>query len=380
MKKICIVLLGLLAAASSLFSSSPDVKGVSGLFEIAYPFTLSEGESGFSFAFHNLDLETGDMDVNKFYLGMGWGIFANMELNANLSYHSVKSRYPAEKNVEYIFAGPWQKGPGYASLALKYNFSKSKNTGLAAMAYLDFRLSGEEKGVTASKRSYGLELLFGHKFSPGTVFSLNLGSRFNRYPKGLDLDPGITGNFSAAVQLAGKLYHGTHLDPENPLEGIIGLKYENKNKYGSTTFGISLAYKRNLAFNHKSRVGSHGAVGSLWFYIGEEKDSCVLTEARIGTVIIQGEEEATLGEVTSYNAVVSPGEALTDEFKPVLFVWRVSANGRISGQGSPTILVEWENPSEKSWVEVTVSNKCTAAKAVKTVVLMPPPGKTPKSG
>jgi len=371
--------LGLLIVISPLFSSSPGVKGVTGLFEIAYPFTLSPGESGFSFGVDNIDLETGDVDVNRFCLGMGWGMLKKLELNVNLSYLRVKSVDTREKNAEYFLAGPWQTGPGYASLALKYNFSRNEKTGFGVLAYLDIRLSTGQRGVTTPKKSCGLELLFAHKFSAKTIFSLNLGRRFNRYPGDLDIDPGdssryaagietgITGNLSAVAQLAGKIYHGSDLDQDNPLDGIIGLKYENKNKYGSTTFGVSLAYKKNLAFTDKTLADSHGAVGSVWFYIGQENNSCVLPGAEIKSVTIQGDEKYKVGEITGYKAVVSPGEALTGEFKPVLFTWRVSSNGRISGQGSQVIDVTWEKPGKQSWVRVTVSNKCSAAEDKKIV-------------
>ena len=386
MKKIGLSVLGLLVVVSPLFSSSPNVKGVSGLFEIAYPFTLSPGEAGFSLGVDNLDLKTGDVDVNQFYLGMGWGAYHNVEFNVNLSYHRVKSADPRERNAEYIFAGPRQTGPGYLSFALKANLLQSEKTGLGVMAYLDFRLSGEKKGVTASKRSWGLDLLFAHHFSTRTLFSLNLGNRFNRYPGGLGYDPGdsfryaagietkISGNFSAAVQLAGKVYHGADFDQANPLDGILGLKYENKDKYGNKNFGISLAYKKNLAFNHKSLAGSHGAIGSVWFYIGQYQDPCKPPGSEIKGVTIEGAGNAKIGEVTSYRAVAPGGKALTAEYKPILYLWRVSANGRLRGQGSPTIEVKWEKPGEESWVQVRVSNKCTSAEASKTVILITPPG------
>ena len=379
MQKIYMAGLGLLVLISPLFSSSLDVKGGTGLFEIASPFTLAKGEAGFSFGVDNIDLKTGDVDVNKFYLGMAWGVFPQLEFNVNLSYHRVKSVDTLERNVEYFFAGPWQTGPGYVSFALKYNFLKNEKTGLGAMAYLDFRLSGEDKGVTSSKKSCGLELLFAHKFSCKTIFSLNLGNRFNRYPRGLEVDPGdrfryaagietgIAGNLSAAVQLAGNVYYGSDLNQDNPLDAIVGLKYENKNKYGNTTVGISLAYKKNLAFSNKTPADSQGAMGSVWFYIGQKKNSCVLPEAAITSVTIEGDGKYRVGEVKSYRAVVSPGKALLEEFKPVLFTWRVSANGQIRGQGSRTIEVTWKKAAEKSWIMVTVSNKCSYAEDKKTI-------------
>jgi hypothetical protein len=35
--------------------------------------------------------------------------------------------------------------------------------------------------------------------------------------------------------------------------------------------------------------------------------------------------------------------------------------------------VEWENLGEESWVKVRVSNKCTSAETMKTVIVNNPP-------
>ncbi|MGD2086594.1 MAG: hypothetical protein PVH61_10455 [Candidatus Aminicenantes bacterium] len=385
MKKIGLSLLVLGIVVIPLFSDSPNVKGVTGLFEIAYPFTLPPGDTGFSFGVNNTDLKTGDVDADQFYLGMGWGVYHNVEFNVNVSCFRVESANPWERNVEYIFAGQSKTGAGYLSFALKSNVLKSEKTGLGAMAYLDFRLSGEKQRVTSSKSSWGLDLLFAHKFSAKTIFSVNLGSRFNHYPDSLAYDPGdslryaagletkIIGNFSAAVQLAGKVYYSSDLEQDNPLDGIIGLKYENKDKYGNNDFGISLAYKKNLAFNNKSLANSHGVMGSVWVYIGQYKDPCKPAGGEIKWVSIEGDGKAKIGEVKSYRAVTPGGKALTGEYRPILYVWRVSANGRIRGQGSPAIDVYWEEPGEESWVQVRVSNKCTSAETTKTVMVNNPP-------
>lgn len=385
MKKSGLSLLILSVVVIPLFSSSPNVKGVTGLFEIAYPFTLPPGDTGFSFGVNNIDLKTGDVDADQFYLGMGWGVYHNFEFNVNVSYHRVESADPWERNVEYIFAGKSKTGAGYLSFALKTNLLKGEKTGLGAMAYLDCRLSGEKQGVTSSKNSWGLYLLFAHKFFAKTIFSINLGSRFNHYPDGLSYDPGdslryatgietkISGNLSAAVQLAGKVYYSSDFEQDNPLDGIIGLKYENKDKYGNNDFGISLAYKKNLAFNNKTLGDSHGAIGSVWVYIGQYKDPCKPPGSEIKWVSIEGDGKAQIGEVKSYRAVTPGGKALMSEYRPILYVWRVSSNGRISGQGSPGIDVEWEKPGEESWVKVRVSNKCTSAESTKRVILSTPP-------
>lgn len=387
MAKVSMLCLGLLVIIFPLFSSSPNVRGVTGLFEIAYPFALPAGDAGFSFSMNNVDLKSGDVDANLFYLGMGWGGYHNIEFNVNLSYHRVKRENPFVRNVEYLFAGPSQNGLGYASFALKYNFLKSKNTGLGALAYLDLRLSDEEEGVTGEKNSWGLELLFAHKFSERTIFSLNLGSRFKNYPGNFVVDPGETfryaagieagigDNFSVVAQLAGKVYYRTDFIQDNPLDGIVGLKYEHKDKYDNYDFGISVAYKKNLVFHTEKLSDSHGIIGSMWFYIGQYKNPCKLPAAVIKSVRIEGDERVAVGDVNSYNAVTPGGKALTDEYKPILYVWRVSANGRISGQGCPVIDVMWESPSEESWVEVRVSNKCTSVAATKAIIFDPPPSK-----
>lgn len=117
--------------------------------------------------------------------------------------------------------------------------------------------------------------------------------------------------------------------------------------------------------------GVKGAMGSLWFYTGQEKNACLLPEAEIKSVTIKGNDPAARGADmrSSYRAVVSPAEALSGEFKPILFTWRVSANGRISGQGSRTIDVTWEKSAKQSWVQVTVSNKCSSAGDKKIVFI-----------
>ena len=110
-----------------------------------------------------------------------------------------------------------------------------------------------------------------------------------------------------------------------------------------------------------------------WVRCGQYKDPCRPPGAEIKRVTIEGDGKAKIGEVKSYRAVASGGKALTSEYKPILYVWRVSANGRIRGQGSPAIDVEWEKPGEESWVKVRVSNKCTSAEAAKTVIVNNPP-------
>lgn len=114
-------------------------------------------------------------------------------------------------------------------------------------------------------------------------------------------------------------------------------------------------------------------MGSVWVYIGQYKDPCKPPGSEIKWVSIEGDGKAKIGEVKSYRAETPGGKALTNKYKPILYVWRVSANGRISGQGSPVIDVEWEKPGEESWVKVRVSNKCTSAEATKKVILITPP-------
>ena len=80
MKKTAIIfILGLSFALSPLFSST-NVKGFKGLFDIAYPFTLSKGQAAFTFGVNNIDLKTADIDVNRFFVGVGWGIVENLEM------------------------------------------------------------------------------------------------------------------------------------------------------------------------------------------------------------------------------------------------------------------------------------------------------------
>lgn len=375
MKKGKIVfVLSCLFIITPLLSGSPNVKGFTGLFEIAYPFTLSKNMVGVSFGINNIDLKTADVDVNRFLVGLGWGIVDNLELNVNLSYNRVHMLEEGEVNFEYPFAERWQTGLGYASLGLKYNFLKNEDTGFGILGHVDFPLSDEEKGVTTAEPNYGIDLLFAHKLTPRTIFSMNAGYHLYKDPDSVDIgniikyaagiEAGIGESFSFAAQLAGKVYGGSDLEQDNPLDLILGFKYQGKDN-----FGIGVAYKKNILFNDKSLGDSHGAIGSIWYWPEKKVIKCLVVEA----VSVKGDELVKAGEVRDYQALISPESAS----RPVNYQWTCSENGIIqSGQGTPTVSVKWNKENSDAWVKVKASNECsevTSKKAVKVIEPVLPP-------
>jgi len=273
MKKIVMIsLLGLSIAIFPLISST-NVKGFTGLFDITYPFTLSKGIAAFTFGVNNIDLKTANVDVNRFFLGVGWGIIDNLEVGLNFSYNRVHMLEPGNVNVEYPFAERWQDGLGYASLGIKYNFLNNENTGLGVLAHFDLPLSDEEAAVSTGKSKFGVDLLFAQKFTETTIFSLNAGYQLNQTPEDVEIgntlkyaagiETGIAKNLSLAGQFSGKMYSGSDYDQDNPLDIILGLKFEDDR------FGIAVAYKKNIVFNDKDLGDTHGGIGSIWIKTGE---------------------------------------------------------------------------------------------------------------
>lgn len=367
MKKISLILVfGILLTFHPLFSTSPTVKGYKGLFEIAYPFTLSQGTAGFVLGVNNIDLKTNDVDINRFFLGIGWGVLENLEFNLNLSYNRVHvlgdkdaAGHYLETNVEYPFSQRWQTGLGYASVGLKYNLTKSEKTGFGILAHVDIPLSDSETAVSTGETQFGVDLLFAHAITDVTIFSINAGYQINTEPDEIDganfvryaagIEAGIGKNLSFATQLAGKMYSGTDLEQDNPLDLIVGFKFNNEDR-----FGISIGYKKNILFNNKSLGDSHGGIGSIWVNTAKKEVICNGLEA----VSIKGDNQAKATESRSYQAITSPDTANT----PITYKWSVSGNGAIaSGQGSPTISVKWNKESKGSWVKVVAENACPSS-------------------
>lgn len=360
MKKNIVLTLGLIFLFIPLMSTTQNFKGFGGTFEIASPFSLDKGSFGFVFGNNNVDLETADIDVNRFYFGLGYGVSDMLELSLNISYNRVKKVDCGVVNFEYPFAERWQTGLGYASLGVKFNLLKNKKTGFGIFGHFDLPLSDESKGVTTSKAKYGFDLLFSHKLSDSFLFSANTGYQLNQSPSGIDL--GNTLKYSAGIeaklvksldlvaQFSGKSYSGSDLPQDNPLDVIIGLKYEND--YG---FGIAVGYKKNLSFDSKTLADSHGAMGSISYVTGKTPPPppCFKVEA----VNVNGKNEAKEGEARTYTATYSPDTAT----KPITIKWECSDNGVIeSGQASPTVSIKWNTENKKSWVKVTVSNSCSS--------------------
>ncbi len=376
MKKIIVLLVGLVLIAIPLMSNTQNFKGFGGVFEIANPFSLEKGSMGFVFGVNNVDLETADIDVNRFYFGFGYGISDTIELSLNASYNRVKKHDIGALNFEYPYAGSWQTGLGYASLGAKFNLVKTEKTGFGIFGHFDLALSDESAGVTTSKSRYGIDLLFSQKLSNGILFSANTGYQLNQSPSGIDL--GNTLKYSAGIeakltkclnlitQIAGKSYSGSNLVQENPMDVIIGLKFENE--YG---LGVAVGYKKNLAFDTKGLGDTHGAMGSISYVTG--KTPPPPTCLKIESAQVNGNNEAKVSEARTYAAVYAP-ENVT---KPVVYKWTCSDNGLIeSGQGSPTISIKWNSENKASWVSVNVSNSCSNvdAKALISVtkIILPP--------
>jgi outer membrane protein OmpA-like peptidoglycan-associated protein len=314
---------------------------------------------GFVFGVNNVDLQTADIDVNRFYLGMGYGVSDKIELSLNVSYNRVKRVDRGGLNFEYPFAKSWQTGLGYASLGVKFNVIKNKKTGLGIFGHFDLPLSDESAGVTTSKSKYGVDVLFSQQISSKVLFSANAGYQLNEAPSGIDLgntlkystgvETKVAKSLSLVAQLSGKQYSGSSLVQDNPLDVIVGLKYEND--FG---FGIAVGYKKNLSFNTKGIADTHGAMGSISYVTGKTPPPppCLKLEA----VIIKGANQVKEGENRTYSATYSPISVT----KPVAFHWTCSDNGVVkSGQNSPTVSIKWNSESKKSWVEVKVSNSCS---------------------
>ena len=376
MKKTIVLIVGLILIFIPLMSTTQNFKGFGGIFEVASPFSLEKGSLGFVFGNNNVDLETADIDVNRFYFGLGYGLSDKIELSFNISYNRVKMAEAGSVNLEYPFAGCWQTGLGYASIGAKFNLVKTEKTGFGIFGHFDLALSDESKMVTTSKAKYGLDLLFSQKLSKGILFSANAGYQINQSPTGIDL--GNTIRYSAGIetelvksvdfvtQLSGKKYSGSDLPQANPIDAVIGLKYENDHG-----FGVAVAYKKNLAFDKKGLGASHGAMGSISYVTGKTPPppACL----KIESVNVNGKNEAKVGEARTYAASYTP-ENVT---KPVAFNWSSSDNGVIeSGQGTPTVSIKWNSENKTSWVNVSVSNSCSTidAKVLVSVtkLILPP--------
>ena len=273
MKKTIVLIVGLILVFIPLMSTTQNFKGFGGIFEVASPFSLEKGSFGFVFGNNNVDLETADIDVNRFYFGLGYGISDKIELSLNISYNRVKMGDTGFVNLEYPYAGSWQTGLGYASFGAKFNLVKTEKTGFGVFGHFDMSLSDESKGVTTSKAKYGIDLLFSQKLSKGVLFSANAGYQLNQSPTGIDLgntlkystgiETKLTKSVDLVVQLAGKKY-SSDLPQANPVDAIIGIKYEND--YG---LGIAIGYKKNLAFDTKGLGDTHGAMGSISYVTGK---------------------------------------------------------------------------------------------------------------
>ncbi len=363
------ILIGLLILPIFSEEESMNVKGTTGLFELVYPFTFEKGRAGFGLGVDNIDLQTADIDVNKFIFGLGWGLLDNLELNLNLSYNRVHMLEPGSTNFEYPFADRWQTGLGYAGLGLKYNFMKSKTDGFALMGYFNLPLSDEETAVTTGKSYYGLTLAYAHKFAKNTILAVNAGYQMNQDPDSIDIADTITygigfekaigENFSLAAQLYGKSYTGSDLAQDNPLDLMLGFKYDNEK------FGIAIAYKKNLTFNNKDLEDSHGAIGTIYIKTGKTEKIPPCTKLERAT--IKGDKKAKAGESRSYQLIISPETATT----PTI-TWTCSSNGTItSGQGTNSIEVKW-NKEGDSWVKSTVSNPCSEVEAKLDINIIEP--------
>ncbi len=368
--------MGLLFLIIPLMSTTQNFKGFGGTFELASAFTLKKGYVGLVFGNNNVDLESADIDVNRFYVGLGYGVTNNLELSLNLSYNRVKKVDSGVINFEYPYAASWQTGLGYASLGVKYNFLDSEKTGFGVFGHFDLPLSDESKGVTTSKVKYGLDLLLSHQLTKGILFSANAGYQMNQAPDGIDLGntmkfgAGIEAKIAKAValvgQLSGKSYSGSDLPQENPLDVVLGVKFGT-----GKGLGVAIAYKKNLAFSEKELADSHGAMGSISYVIPKAPPPPPCLKVEMAS--IKGKNEAKTGESRTYAAVYSPDTAT----KPVAYKWSCSDNGVIeSGQASPTVSVKWNTENKASWVKVTVSNECSSVDAeVKvsvTKLLLPP--------
>jgi len=375
MKKNIVLLLGLMLVFIPLMSATQNFKGFGGIFEVASPFTLDNGSFGFVFGVNNVDLETADIDVNRFYFGLGYGVSEKIELSLNVSYNRVKKVDSTGLNFEYPFAGSWQTGLGYASLGAKFNLIKNKDMGFGIFGHFDLPLSDVANGVTA-KAKYGLDLLFSKKLSSTVMFNANAGYQLNQAPSGIDI--GNTLKYSAGIeaklvksldlitQFSGKRYSGSDLAQDNPLDVIVGLKYEND--YG---FGVAIAYKKNLAFDTKGMADTHGAMGSISYVTGKTPPPPPCN--KIEAVKISGEKNVKEKETRTYSAVYSPDTAS----KPVVYNWVCSDSGVItSGQGAPTVSIKWNKEDGNAWVKVSVNNSCSTvdAKYVVSVarLLLPP--------
>ena len=363
MKKIILLIMRLTLVFIPLLSNTQNFKGFGGIFEIASPFSLEKGSFGFVFGNNNVDLETADIDVNRFYFGLGYGISEMIEISFNISYNRVKKVDLEALNFEYPYAGSWQTGLGYASLGAKFNLVKTEKTGLGIFGHFDLALSDESAGVTTSKSRYGVDLLFSQRLSDGIIFSANAGYQLNQAPSGIEIgntlkfttgiEAELIKSLSLVTQFSGKSYSGSDLKQENPLDVIIGLKYENE--YG---LGIALGYKKNIAFDTKGLGDTHGAMGSISYVTGKTPPAppCL----KIESVKINGKVEAKVGEARTFTAMFTP-EAVT---KPVIYKWTCSDNGAIeSGQGSPTVSIKWNSENKASWVKVNVSNSCSSVNA-----------------
>ncbi len=370
MRKLVIIAVSLfLLLNMSILNAAQSVRGYRGLFELVSPYTLDKRISAISFSVNNIDLKDGDVDVNRFYFNFAHGITNNLEVVAGLSYNRVKKVDLLDINFEYPFADSWQDSLGYALVGLKFNIVKTESFSLGILGEANINLSSKSKGVTTSKPYFLTEVLMAYKTGSLTLTS-NLGYCFVSDPDEIDLpnsfnygvgaEIAINEKFSIAGQIVGKSYSGGEegIEQQNPVNAIIGLKYEKEK------FGVSLAYKKNLAFSQKDLKDSHGAVGSVWVYLGEKEKPVI--ENKLESVQIQGDQEVFEDDTRSYQSLILPENAT----KPFTYIWEVSDNGEIvSGQNSPTLSVKWNKESKDSFVRLQVTNNCSSVKADLGVVV-----------
>ncbi len=380
----------ILYAASSVAAVpaiTPSTKGSKGLLSVSYPSTLEPEQIIYSFTLTPQNLENGAVENQTLSSGIGIGLFECIELNVGLSYLWLEQFDRSANNAAFPFAltsDGLRSAGGYGHLGVKLRFMNKKAIKIAGALTYEKKLSSYKLGVTTGRSRYEPQLLLSTHIIPRTTIAVNTGFRYQPRSKKLDWKPGhavtyaagveteLFSNIAALFQVSGSGYVGENVPQRNPVHLTAGLRYNLMDKYRNPVFGISLAYKRNL--NYKStfmkpdgnEAAKQGFTASIWFIRGSLRNNCHFKDAKIKELTItEGKRVKT--DIHGYKIRVKPQRALTNSFGPVLYTWRCSVNGIILKQGTPDTLIRWNANNvtvTESWVEVTVSNKCSTETAM----------------
>ncbi len=286
-----VILFVILLLAIPLISSE---YGNSGLFHLFYANSIGTGNYILTLGLDNLDREKQDIDINDFYLSLGYGLSNKVEIGARLNFWRRVD--PDNLNDTYYNGTPYAHSPfyeglGYADLGIKFSISKN----FAIRGFVEMPLSSKDTATTTTKSAFGGNLILSTNQTKKGIFTLNVGYKHNgkidktEYvnfmnsnlstfvtPAGSEIISdeilaGAGGKLRIAnrVYTIGELYYTGYLNSDteqkNNLDLAIGFQFLLNEKVK-----VNIAYKKNLLFNDGLPSTQGGAISIVYSTIPEE--------------------------------------------------------------------------------------------------------------